>query len=281
MPRAHVAAASADALAQLARGLGPGPFAAVILFASPDADLPSLERGLPVFGDTPVIGCTTAGEISGDGYAEGEIVAIGLPAALFAAQVLAVPDLSALDGHALIGGLIRARAALAQERPDWDTEFAFLMVDGTSLREDALTAALGPGLGPVPLFGGSAGDGLRFGRAMVLWGHAPKSQTRMVEMKTAMEKLDLLVVVDPFPTVSAVLHDRTDGVYLLPASTQFETRGSVTASNRSIQWREQVIAPLFESKPDHVILAKFAKKFGFEDRIFRNIGMDGEDEPNI
>jgi hypothetical protein len=57
-------------------------------------------------------------------------------------------------------------------------------------------------------------------RAMVFWGHAPNSQTRMKEMKTAMEKLDLMVVIDPYPTVSAVLSDRTDGVYLLPATTQ-------------------------------------------------------------
>ncbi len=118
-------------------------------------------------------------------------------------------------------------------------------------------------------------------RAMVLWGHAPNSQTRGAEMKTAMEKLDMLVVIDPYPTVSAVLHDRTDGVYLLPASTQYETRGSVTASNRSFQWRDKVVDPLFESLPDHVIMAKFAKKFGWADRFFRNIGMDGEDEPNI
>ena len=117
-------------------------------------------------------------------------------------------------------------------------------------------------------------------RAMVLWGHAPNSQTRLKEMKTAMEKLDMLVVVDPFPTVSAVMQDRTDGVYLLPATTQFETRGSVTASNRSLQWRDQVIEPLFESKPDHVIMSMFAKKFGFHDRMFRNIAMDGE-EPVI
>ena len=118
-------------------------------------------------------------------------------------------------------------------------------------------------------------------RAMVLWGHAPNSQTRGAEMKTAMEMLDLLVVVDPYPTVSAVLHDRTDGVYLLPATTQYETRGSVTASNRSLQWRDKVVDPLFESLPDHIIMAKFAKKFGWADRLFRNIGMDGEDEPNI
>ena len=117
-------------------------------------------------------------------------------------------------------------------------------------------------------------------RAMVLWGHAPNSQTRQKEMKTAMEKLDLLVVVDPFPTVSAVMQDRTDGVYLLPATTQFENRGSVTASNRSLQWRDRIIEPLFEAKVDQTIIHMFAKKFGFADRMFRNIAMDGE-EPNV
>ncbi|WP_425050277.1 formate dehydrogenase subunit alpha [Psychromarinibacter sp. S121] len=114
-------------------------------------------------------------------------------------------------------------------------------------------------------------------RVMVLWGHAPNSQTRMPEMKTAMEKLDMMVVVDPYPTVSAILSDRTDGVYLLPAATQFETYGSVTASNRSLQWREKVVEPLFESLPDHVIMHKFATKFGFADRIFRNIEVNGEE----
>ncbi len=118
-------------------------------------------------------------------------------------------------------------------------------------------------------------------KAMVLWGHAPNSQTRMTEMKTAMEKLDMLVVIDPFPTVSAVLHDRTDGVYLLPASTQFETRGSATASNRSIQWREKIVEPLFESKPDHEIIGLFANKFGFADRLFRNIEMEDANTPVI
>ncbi|MGJ8602824.1 MAG: formate dehydrogenase subunit alpha [Marivita sp.] len=113
-------------------------------------------------------------------------------------------------------------------------------------------------------------------RVMVLWGHAPNSQTRLPEMKTAMEKLDTLVVIDPFPTVSAVLHDRTDGVYLLPATTQFETRGSVTASNRSIQWRDQIMAPLFEAKIDEEIMGLFAKKFGFHDEIFRNIALEDD-----
>jgi len=118
-------------------------------------------------------------------------------------------------------------------------------------------------------------------RAMVLWGHAPNSQTRGKEMKTAMEKLDMLVVIDPYPTVSAVMHDRTDGVYLLPASTQYETRGSVTASNRSFQWRDKVVEPVFESLPDQNIMAMFANKFGWADRFFRNISMEGENAPNV
>ena len=119
-------------------------------------------------------------------------------------------------------------------------------------------------------------------RAMVLWGHAPNSQTRMKEMKTAMEMLDMLVVIDPYPTVSAVLHDRTDGVYLLPACTQFETHGSVTASNRSLQWREKVVDPLFESKSDQEIIGLFARKFGWHDRFFRNIAIEADGvTPNI
>src|SRR3546814_15007528 len=52
-------------------------------------------------------------------------------------------------------------------------------------------------------------------------------------------------------------------VYLLPAATQFETSGSVTASNRSLQWREKVIEPLFESRTDHMIMYQLAEKLGF------------------
>ncbi len=117
-------------------------------------------------------------------------------------------------------------------------------------------------------------------RVMVLWGHAPNSQTRGPEMKKAMEKLDMMVIIDPYPTVSAVMHDRTDGVYLLPATTQFETYGSVTASNRSLQWRDKVIEPMFESLPDHIIMHRLANKLGFANELFKHIKVEN-DEPLI
>ena len=117
-------------------------------------------------------------------------------------------------------------------------------------------------------------------RGMVFWGHAPNSQTRMKEMAKAMEMLDIMVVIDPYPTVSAVMSDKKDNIYLLPACTQFETYGSVTASNRSLQWRETVVKPLFESLPDHTIMYKFAKKLGFDAEMFKNIKVEN-DEPLI
>jgi formate dehydrogenase major subunit len=110
-------------------------------------------------------------------------------------------------------------------------------------------------------------------RAMVYWGHAPNSQTRGKEMLEAMKKLDTLVVIDPYPSATASMAAmvRKDGVYLLPACTQFETSGSVTASNRSIQWRERVISPMFDSQTDHAIMLAFAKKFGFDKELTKNL----------
>ncbi len=168
---ASVEAGAARAAEALARLLGPGPFALVVLFVSPDADMADLVAGLgPAFTDTPVIGCTTAGEIAPEGYVEGRIVAVALPADHFAADTVIVEDLGDLRPQALIGRLIRARQRLITERPGWEHEFAFLMVDGLSIREDELASALASGLGPVPLFGGSAGDGTRFKETFVLHG---------------------------------------------------------------------------------------------------------------
>jgi len=128
-------------------------------------------------------------------------------------------------------------------------------------------------------------------RAVVYWGHAPNSQTRGLEMKRAMDKLDLLVVVDPYPSATAAMAampgrpedlNPNRAVYLLPAATQFETSGSVTASNRSLQWREKVIEPLWESRTDHMIMYQLAEKLGFGNELVKNYKMQkvkGMDEP--
>ncbi|OZI16400.1 formate dehydrogenase [Bordetella genomosp. 7] len=130
-------------------------------------------------------------------------------------------------------------------------------------------------------------------RAVFYWGHAPNSQTRGLEMKRAMDKLDLLVVVDPYPSATAAMAampgkpedlNPNRAVYLLPAATQFETSGSCTASNRSLQWRERVIEPLWESRTDHMIMYQLAEKLGFGQEFVKNYKMQkvkGMDEPVI
>ncbi|MFP4207916.1 MAG: formate dehydrogenase subunit alpha [Wenzhouxiangella sp.] len=117
-------------------------------------------------------------------------------------------------------------------------------------------------------------------RAVFFQGHAVNSQVRGPEMKKAVEKLDLVVISDPYPTHLAVMSERTDGVYLLPTATQFEQSGSCTASNRSLQWREKVIDPLYESKTDAQILYLLASKFGFADEMFKNISVSADGMPS-
>ena len=124
-------------------------------------------------------------------------------------------------------------------------------------------------------------------RAVIYWGHAPNSQNRGKEMIEAMKKLDLLVVIDPYPSATAAMAAmvRQEGVYLLPAATQMECAGSVTASNRSLQWREKVIDPMFDSRTDHMIMHQLAEKLGYGKEFTARIklvkGKGGMMEPDM
>ena len=167
--RAQVPAADPGAIASVAADLGTG-LALALLFVSPAGDFAATMRAASLaFGDTPTLGCTTAGEMAG-GYVENRIVAVGFPARDFAAETIAIEDLDRIDSAVLIDRMIHARQRLAADHPGFAHEFAYLMVDGSTLREDALMAVVGYGLGPVPLFGGSAGDGTRFGQSYVAQG---------------------------------------------------------------------------------------------------------------
>jgi hypothetical protein len=169
------------AIASLSAQLGPEDLELVILFISPEADIDHVTAEARIrFAPTRVIGCTTAGELTDQGYSEGEIVAIGLPRAQFHARLLPVPDLTTYDRQDLVEALIRNRNDMARDTPDWPSEFSFLLVDGLSVREDALTADLAPGLGPVPLFGGSSGDGADFGRTYVIHDGAALSNAAVI-----------------------------------------------------------------------------------------------------
>src|SRR4051812_1945465 len=112
-------------------------------------------------------------------------------------------------------------------------------------------------------------------KAMFVMGHGGNTVTRMPQAQKGIEKLDLLVVCDPHPTTWAALApERKNGTYLLPIATSYETAGSRTASNRALQWGEQIVKPIFESKDDNEVMYLLAKKLGFADLMFKNIKVE-------
>lgn len=116
-------------------------------------------------------------------------------------------------------------------------------------------------------------------RSMFVQGHASNSITRIPESIKGLAGLELLVVADPHPTTwasLAVQAGRKDNTYLLPVCTQFETSGSRVASNRSIQWGEQIVPPSFEQKDDYQVLYLLSQKLGLAEWMFKNIAVEGD-----
>ena len=114
-------------------------------------------------------------------------------------------------------------------------------------------------------------------RAMFVQGHASNSITRIPESMKALKALELLVIADPHPTTwasLAVQAGRKEGTYLLPVATQFECKGSRVATGRQLQWGEQIVKPIFESKDDLEVMYLIAKKLGFADKMFKNIKVE-------
>lgn len=190
---------SDDAGRSLADGLGLGDFCLIALFASPTADLAAIRATLAkAHPSTAIIGCTTAGEIAEGGYVSDHVVAIALPREHFAAEVVVLQDLATFDGQTLAADVMRAQSRLAAAHPDWPHEFGFLMVDGLSLKEDEVSAALSTAMGPAPFFGGSAGDGLNFGETRVLHNDLLRSDAAVFAIirsacKTRIFKIDHLI----------------------------------------------------------------------------------------
>lgn len=155
-----------QAIAEIHQAIWQPDIAFVVIFSSPEHDRTRLAEALRLsFADIPVIGCTTAGELTPCGYAEGAITAISFPARHFTMTCRLIETLSA-KGIAECSDIARNLAAGFPAPEGWRS-LALQFADGMSLQEDALVAALDAGLAPIPLYGGSAGDGMCFQETFV------------------------------------------------------------------------------------------------------------------
>ena len=96
-------------------------------------------------------------------------------------------------------------------------------------------------------------------KAAMVWGQNPAVGGPHAEgERTALEKLDWLMVVDLFETETAAFWKRPGAdsgaidteVFLLPAAGSYEKQGSISNSGRWAQWRYRAITPIGEAKPD-------------------------------
>ena len=140
----------------------------IIYMVTPKLDLDQFTREVAEHRQASHIMATrTAGEISETGYSEGMVVALGFPKSHFGASICVSKNLDDLDKDKVAGNILRKRQDVGSRHADWKSEFAFLLVDGLSLQEDALVSMIAPALGSTQLFGGSSGDGLSFENAPV------------------------------------------------------------------------------------------------------------------
>jgi len=108
-------------------------------------------------------------------------------------------------------------------------------------------------------------------KAVFFMGHSTNSMQQMDRVKRALEKVELIVDFDPFVTNTAVLPDRTDGIYVMPAATNYEQWCSSTNTNRDLQWRQKVVDPVFEARTDLAILIDLAERLGFKKQFTKNM----------
>jgi hypothetical protein len=137
----------------------------VVFFCSSEYDLDVLAEEMDsLFVGVQVVGCTTAGEIGPDGYRRHSLSGASFPAGSCVAVSGLMDRLSQFDiarGHDFAQALLQQHESKA---PDASPEncFAFMLIDGLSMREEPVTHALQYALGKITLFGGSAGDDLKF-----------------------------------------------------------------------------------------------------------------------
>jgi len=156
------------AAAELAQTLQNNHVGFVLFFCSADYDLPALAAALNhALDGIPLAGCTTAGEITDRGYDQRCITAIGFDNRWFAVEGVLLTELEEVSlsmAQEQVSQLLE-RCRVRQVAPIKGHSFALTLLDGLSVREEQVLAALGAALGSVPQFGGSAADRLDQGQA--------------------------------------------------------------------------------------------------------------------
>lgn len=161
-----------EAAAEIAARLPADGLAMVLVFLSPYYDPERFVAEMTAhFGETPIYGCTTAGELTPDGCEENSVVALAFSANDFNVVARPIVNLARFSNEE--GRKIGSELQQELLRRDSDVEvrqsFGLVLIDGMCRREEAIMSAINASLDNIPIVGGAAGDGLRFERTWVFF----------------------------------------------------------------------------------------------------------------
>lgn len=140
----------------------------VLFYCSASYPLNELASALnQQFSDVELAGCTTAGEVTSDGYHQHSIIAIWFSPQLFSINSAVIDQFDSFD-------LISAQSKINQltEMCHFDEEqthrsFLLTLIDGLSAKEEQLLSVLNMAASGLPHFGGSAGDDINLANTHV------------------------------------------------------------------------------------------------------------------
>ncbi|OYX42652.1 MAG: FIST signal transduction protein [Rhodobacterales bacterium 32-67-9] len=155
------------AVDEIAARIGDTDASFVLMFIPHRMDRGALQTALTrMLPATAIFGCTTAGQITPRGYEGSAMVAMAFRRAHFRVASTLIKPIRPVH----IADVVTQTERLAARFPATPgrRRLALIFADGLSKQEDILVAALEAGLKDIPVFGGSAGDGLEFNETFVL-----------------------------------------------------------------------------------------------------------------
>lgn len=243
-----------------------------VFFCSAAYDLGHLQQALSErFRGTPLVGCTSAGEITPTGYLDGAITGFTLAAPDFwtvCAPISRLNSFSISDGIHIAKKLRDQLDHVSPGSEPGDT-FAFLLIDGLCQFEEIIVSALYSALGEIPLFGASSGGDSSFTKTHVFFDG---------EFRSDMAVLVLVRTIHPFKVFT------TD--HFIPSDTKMVITEADPASRIVTEINAELSGPeyarLVGLSPDDLTPMIFAThpvvvKVGgrYYTRSIRNVNEDG------
>lgn len=179
--------------AELKQAAETGEYCKALLFFSqsrfsPDQIRDEMRRSAPSLN---YAACSTAGELGIKDYSEGGLVALLFPKDCFDVSAISIPDIRSIGFDRIVTKVAEARKNFALERSDAVHRdglqtFALCLIDGLSVVEETVTAALHWGLDDIPLLGGSSGDDMRFSEtSLILNGNVSNDCAILLLVRTS------------------------------------------------------------------------------------------------